>query len=132
VDLDLPNGRAQFWAVVWFTLAVVGVAAMAGPRSISEQVSDAIAVGLLLVLGVRAVRSGVRADTDGLICRMNLRTVRLRWAEVASFESGHLGGLFARLRDGRRVRLQNYPLFYRRTDAVIEALESALRHYQEQ
>ena len=124
----IPNrsGRrfAAFYGVFSFAWLISG---LMGDHSLLERLVFFLAALSAGVLAVRAWYSGIDVVEDGITSFTDLRTRRVRWDEIRSFEQRSWRGVGARLATGKWVTLQRYPRFSAEPKQVLTILQTALK-----
>ena len=105
-NAELAVGLAVLGAVM--SLLLLAFAIVAEESVVVRAAAAVLGLASAWLYIARVARASVRACDDGLVIRNPLRTVRVGWCEIESFEA-HLGmgGVQPRvaLRDGRKVAL---------------------------
>ena len=88
-------------------------------------IEGVVLCALMVVAAARTARSSVIWDQQGVVGKWTGATRRLVWSDIGGFEHRETGGLGARLRDGRWVRLMPYPRTQsNKPEQAIGALEA--------
>lgn len=118
---DLPNtgGRRAVW--VFLTLVALALAAMVMERERGRSILliGSTMVILYLFFAYKALTAGLDFDAQGITAHGPVLTRRVRWADIGGIEVSRGHRLRARLRDGRVLTLQSYPILW--SSQVFEA-----------
>lgn len=122
----LLNSQTRGATIFFAVFALLGlVVAVFNIHNGGRVVTGVVECAAMVVFAVRTSKSSVSWDRKGVVGRWTGATRRLIWSEIGGFEYREAGGLGARLRDGRWVRLMPYPRSrLNKPEKAIAALEA--------
>lgn len=131
MTVEIPNRVERRGAPFYFLFAAAGLFALVTRPLRPLSALGFIEVLLFVLLGLRALGSGISLDQNGLTSRAPGFTRRLRWDEVDRFAS-RWGRVGVWRTDGRWRTLQWYSPLYRSTiRSILNQLDAARRDHGE-